>query len=189
MANTKRLVLMEITLFVVNTVINSSVYDIYLDDEGLFFDNPNIHSSLELLEAHEESSYYLVESPIYAVKFISDINNNVLVKDSEDFIEALIESISYYNKCNIEKLYKDTKDLFFMGRTPTIIPDYIKKYGYEKRKFIGVFDEYSYFDSYAGDGDHIIEYENIVNLSNINDELIKVNNNRFDNLFKYYVEE
>lgn len=44
-------------------------------------------------------------------------------------------------------------------------------YGIETRKYIALFEEYSYFDSYAGDGDYSIKYIKITSLNNISNDI------------------
>jgi hypothetical protein len=186
MANRKVLILIEVTLFIKNSLV-SSEYDLYFDDDGVMFNlYNNKHTSLEILDRDDDKyvDYYLVKDPIYAVNFISDIDNNHLVRpDYTSITDTLKEDISDYNNCNIKQLYNDIKPLFNSEKVNVNKEyDYLKKYGHEKRLFVGLFDEYSYWDSYAGDGDYGINYIKITNIQNISEEM----NKKDDTSYQYY---
>lgn len=112
--------------------------------------------SIKEIDSHKGKTYFTNDLPIWTIDFISEVSNNKRI-DGEDIIESIIESISDYSgDCGLSRLVKDVEKLFDKN--------WSSKYGCETRKFIALFSEWSYYDSYAGDGDYSIEYEKIFNL-------------------------
>jgi hypothetical protein len=168
MAYTKRLILANVSFFKKDSVITNN-YDAYVSNDfrylefpSSFFKYKNI-PNIESLGEHNDVEYFNVNEPFWGIKFISSIDNNVDIRDN-NLIEDLIESISSYYSCKITNLIEDVKDFFLKD----VLSD---RYGIETRRFILLMEESYYYDSYAGDGDYIINYCKIVNTENIGIEL------------------
>jgi len=126
----------------------------------------NYIDSLEFIASKKNNNYFRVIKPIWSIEFIEEIENNVRINDNEycNKIEMLFETISDYGgDCGVSKIIKDVEKYFDKN--------WANKNGIEVKKFITIFYEWSYWDSYAGDGDYGIEYEKISNLNNLQEDI------------------
>ena len=168
MAFAKRLILANISFFKKDSVIENK-YDVYITEDlelisSLYsFKAKDFIPSVNLLGEDKEKTYLNVNKPLWGIEFISSIDNNIDERNS-NLVEDLVEGISEYSTCRVPFIIKDVQDLF------TKQDD---KYGIETRKFILLFEEYSYYDSYAGDGDYSIEYSKVVSIKDITEEMKK----------------
>lgn len=166
MAYSKSLVLVKVSLFKKDSVIRDK-YDVYVSNDLKLINSLYSYSKKEYIEnveliTEEKGKEYLnVNKPFWGIKFISKIDHNM---NDNDFIQDLVEGISSYSPCNITSLIKDVKH--FYGKD-----EFDDRYGIEKRNYIAVFEEYSYFDSYAGDGDYWINYEKITTLDSLAEDI------------------
>lgn len=178
MANSKVVILAEVSFFKKDSALKNK-YDIYVSDElklitSLYsYSKSSYIDNVELLGDVKNKSYFNVNSPFWGIKFISTIEHNEYVT-TDSTIENLVESISDYHSSNIVSLIKDVSGFFGKEKEN-------HKHGIETRKFITLFNEYSYFDSYAGDGDYTIDYLKVVTLKNLSEE-VKENKHSFKGL-------
>jgi hypothetical protein len=122
--------------------------------------------SVEYLGDKGNSTYYVVNKPLWGISLICDINNNEVYKKGDNFVSELIEYISpKYSTCGVTKIVPEVMNLFNDKD--------VNKNGYECRNFIALFSSWSYYCSYAGDGDYGFEYEGIVSLGDLSNSLVK----------------
>lgn len=177
MANSKVVILAEVSFFKKDSVFKDK-YDLYVSNElelitSLYsYSKSSYIDNVELLGDVKNKSYFNVNEPFWGIKFISTIEHNEYVTDG--IIENLVEYISDYHSSNIVSLIKDVSCFFGKEKEN-------HKNGIETRKFITIFNEYSYFDSYAGDGDYTIDYLKVVTLKNLSEE-VKENKYSFKGL-------
>jgi hypothetical protein len=146
----KELILTRITLFKKDMIIKDK-FDAYIDSSNKIFDRID---GLNLTPLGD--NYYNTNDIVWGIKFKTDVNNNFRLYENESSVEFLIESFSpkWGYDCGLSNLIKDIKDDF--GND-----DHLDKFGREARQYILEFESWSYFDSYAGDGDAGIEYVKI----------------------------
>jgi hypothetical protein len=171
-------ILIKATYWSTNSIIQNK-HDKFIDsdtykvsDSGRYKDGKYQYiDSLDFLGDGKTRPYFCNNKPIWTIDFIEEISNNKRVDYSSSVIESLIESIcDYTGDCKMNKFVNDVEPFFDK--------DFANKHGKESRNFIGLFEEWSSWDSYAGDGDYGINYIRIVdvnelltNLNNIEKEL------------------
>lgn len=166
-------ILVRITYWQTNSIISNN-HDKFINsitykvtDIGNYKDGKfHYIDSLDFLEAKKNKTYFCNNKPIWTIDFIDEISNNQKVDCYEnlDTIENLIESISDYSgDCGVSKIIKDVERFFDK--------DYANRKGKETRKFITLFTEWSYYDSYVGDGDYGIEYRKLAESKELFEEV------------------
>lgn len=150
----KELILTRITLFKKDMIIKDK-FDAYIDSSNKIFDRIDGLNSTPLGD-----NYYNTNEIVWGIKFITDVNNNFRLYENESSVEFLIDCFSpkWGYSCGLSNLIKDIKDDFGNGES---YPTHLDKFGKETRQYILEFESWSYFDSYAGDGDAGIEYVKI----------------------------
>jgi hypothetical protein len=168
-------ILIKATYWDTNSIIQNK-HDKFIDSETYKVSNAGRYKnggyqyidSLEVL-GNDKKTYFCNNKPIWTINFIEEISNNKRVDYSNSVIESLIESIcDYSGDCRMSKFIKDIEPLFDKS--------FANKHGKESRNFIGLFEEWSSWDSYAGDGDYGINYIKIVKVNELFDNINNIEN-------------